>query len=85
MLLFRSFQDLSLKSDDLVYPDSRVDLHWLRGHSKNGASGIFPKNVVEIVVSGWGRPSRWAAGAGYCRVWSIGTETKVADSLTYVG
>ena len=63
--IFRSFQELSLKSSDLVYLNSKVSLHWLRGHLKHGASGTFPKDVVEIVVSG---PSRWAgqytAGCG---------------------
>ena len=79
LLLLESFQELSLKSGDLVYLDSRVDLHWLRGHLENGASGIFPKDVVEIVVSGWGRQNRWAgqdtAGCG-----QLGAETKVANS-----
>ena len=54
-ILLESFEELSLKNGDLVYLDSRVDLHWLRGHLQNGTSGIFPKDVVEIVVSGWGR------------------------------
>ena len=54
-ILLESFEELSLKNGDLVYLDSRVDLHWLRGHLEKGTSGIFPKDVVEIVVSEWGR------------------------------
>ena len=66
--ILESFQELSLKNGDLVYLDSRVDPNWLRGHMENGNSGIFPRDVVEIVVSGWGRWSRWAGRDG-ARVW----------------
>ena len=66
--ILESFQELSLKNGDLVYLDSRVDPNWLRGHLENGTSGIFPRDVVEIVVSGWGRWSRWVGQDG-ARVW----------------
>ena len=64
-----AFNELSLKNGDLVYLDSRVDPHWFRGHLENGMSGIFPKDVVEIVVSGWGRGGWSSSGIGE---WLVG-------------
>ena len=44
--------ELSFKEGDLIMLKTRVGRKWLRGKLVTGQEGIFPRNFVEIVVSG---------------------------------
>ena len=47
-----TMDELSFKEGELIMLKTRVGRQWLRGKLVSGQEGIFPRNYVEIVVSG---------------------------------